>query len=349
MFGALKKKYKNMKMWLAVVVHSRRCYKLPFRKRLWANLHCFTNDEYVVFNLDKNDYHDYISEYERQKSRAINGDYRIAMDDKLLYEQIFSRSIRVPVNYAYIQNKKIYPLGDDTVNETTLLDFIKEKKRVMLKLNNSGGGKGIHVISCENENFFVDDKSYTALDLLSFVIGSHDSILSEYIYQGEWGNSLFPKTVNTTRIVVAREKNATEYKIVGAVQRIGREASIPVDNADAGGLVAEIDLETGVLSNAASRVNKDGTNMEFMDNHPDTGAPITGKQVPRWEELKQQMLSLAYQYPYINFFAWDLVVLDDGLCALEVNASSGVKMFQLHRGVRNGAFGDLYKSYGVIK
>ena len=336
-------------MWLSVVVHSRRCYKIPFRKRLWANLHCFTNDEYVVFRLDKNDYHDYISEYERQKSRSINGDYRIAMDDKLLYEQVFSRHIRVPANYAYIQNKRIYPLGEYTVNEDSLLDFIKEKKKVMLKLNNSGGGNGIHVLSHEDGCFFVDGKEYAAQDLFAYVVGAHDSILSEYIYQGEWGNSLFPKTVNTTRVVVAREKNATEYKVIGAVQRIGREASIPVDNADAGGLIAEIDLETGILSNAASRVNKDGTNMEFMDSHPDTGARITGKQVPRWNEIKQYLVDLAYQYPYINFFAWDIVVLDDGLRALEVNASSGVKMFQLHRGIRNGAFGDLYRSYGVIK
>ena len=174
-------------------------------------------------------------------------------------------------------------------------------------------------------------------------------MLSEFIYQGEWGKSLYERTVNTTRVVVARKKGDTEYKVLAAVQRIGREASFPVDNADSGGLIAEIEMETGILNHAASRVNKDGSPMIFYDNHPDTGAQIKGRQIPGWDGIKKYLINTAYKHPYINFFAWDIVIMDDKICALEVNASSGLKLYQLHKGIRNTEYGEFYRSYGIIK
>ena len=220
----------------------------------------------------------------------------------------------------------------------------------MIKLNASGGGNGIHVISYRDGTFFVDSCEMSENDLLSYIMSSNDAILSEYVYQGEWGNRLFEKTVNTTRVVVAREKKDTEYKIYAAVQRIGTNQSYPVDNGDAGGLVAEIDIETGVLNLAAPYVNKNGEKIVFIDKHPDTGNQIAGMKIPNWKSIKELLIKIAYKYPYINFFAWDIVVLDNGsVCALEVNASSGLKLFQLHRGIRSNELGKLYKSYGVIK
>ncbi len=349
MFGGLKRKYNNFKLWYRIVVKSKRYYKLPLRKRIWANLHGFSSDECVIFNLNRNNYKEYISELERMKSRNINGDYRVVMDDKILFEKLFSKDIKIPKNYAMVLYKSVYSLCQLDLNNHNIIEFIKEKKKIMLKLNGSGGGEGIHVISYEADAFYIDERPIDVNALHNYIINSHNSIFSEYIYQGEWGNSLFDRTVNTTRVVVARKKGDDEYRVLGAVQRIGRETSVPVDNANAGGLTAEIDLKTGILNNAASRVNKDGSLMTFYDTHPDTGEIIKGKQIPNWDNIKNYLVKLAYKYPYVNFFAWDIVILDDGICALEVNASSGLKIFQLHKGIRNTEFGDFYKSYGIIK
>lgn len=329
-----------------IIIKAKKYYKIPFSRRIFSYFHGFQSDEYVQYGLDKHDYREYITEYERIKTRNVNGDYKFIMDNKLVYNEVFGKYIKVPEIFIWIKNGIVYPLSSETDDVESLL---KKEKVLVIKPIDSGGGVGVHIFKYENESIYCDEENISEEKFYAVIKSYNNAIITEFILQGEFGKSLFEKTVNTIRIVVAKGKNDLDYKVLAAVQRVGREASIPVDNLCNGGLCCVVDLETGRLSKGISNVNKDGSALVPFANHPDTSAQLEGRYIPEWESIKEQVLTVSRKFPYINFFAWDIVITDDGLVAIEVNASSGLRMFQLEKGIRKTEFGEIYKSYGIIK
>ena len=133
------------------------------------------------------------------------------------------------------------------------------------------------------------------------------------------------------------------------MQRIGNDACKPVDNVSAGGYASEIDLETGVLGPAIAKYGPMDRRMKEFDYHPDTGAQIAGMVIPNWDAIKKGIVDLTNTFPYLNFVAWDVLLIEEGFCIIEGNASSGCGMFQMKHGVKNEELGDIYRSYGIIK
>lgn len=346
----LKVLYKHLKSWYLNVYKVRsKKYRLPFLKRIKYNLHLFSEVEYFAYNFDNNDWRNYISEYERLNSREINGNYRLILDDKILFEEIFGNYVRVPKNFAYIDKGKIFELHNSGLNNDNIIKFINSQKIVMLKLLNSGGGQGVYKIEYSNPNNYlingvVCDTSY----LKNLIYESKCSIISEYISQADFSNRLFPKTANTIRIVCIKDKASSDFKICKAVQRIGCEKSIPVDNLSSGGLVAEIDLETGKLS-AARQKYRDTIEIINYSKHPDCGSKIKDLFIPNWNNIKAEILELTNKFPYLNFIAWDVLLTEEGICIIEGNASSGVDLFQLDKGIRNSDYAKSLRDYGFIK
>ena len=83
-------------------------------------------------------------------------------------------------------------------------------------------------------------------------------------------------------------------------------------------------------------------------NHPDTGEPFVGKKIPDWNNLVKQIVDLTNKFPYLNFVAWDILLTEEGFCMIEGNASSGCGIFQMKKGVKDSALGDVLRSYKII-
>ena len=141
-----------------------------------------------------------------------------------------------------------------------------------------------------------------------------------------------------------RDVDTHEMKVFFAVQRIGRKETIPEDNGSKGGLVANIDLETGMLSEARC-LKELGT----WEVHPDSGNPIKGVVIPDWDGIKKEILDVCKKIPYMDFMAWDLLITEEGPCVIEINTSSGINIIQLWGGQKQGELGDFFRHYKVIK
>ena len=96
-------------------------------------------------------------------------------------------------------------------------------------------------------------------------------------------------------MITLRDIDTHQFKVFFAVQRIGTFDTIPVDNGSRGGLVAKIDLDTGILSEARCLHNRN-----VYKVHPDSKAPIEGARIPNWEKLKSDILALANKMPYMH-------------------------------------------------
>lgn len=136
----------NALNWKRIVWNEKSNFRVPFFKRLQYAIRGFSANEYIWYHFEENDYHEYISEFDRMRSRSINGAYRFILDDKLVFEEVFGKYANVPCNYAWIKDGKIYGLHKNGLCNENIISFLKADHKCVLKWNDRGGGT-THMLS----------------------------------------------------------------------------------------------------------------------------------------------------------------------------------------------------------
>lgn len=316
---------------------------VPFHKKIKANLlGGYLGDQYMLYDLDRNDKREYISEFEWHKSRYINEPFNDLFDNKIICNEVLERYIRVPkIFVAKNQGRLIKYTHFDTYQR--IIDLIHRERKLFIKPIKVGKGKGVYLLRFHAGSLYIDACQVSDDEMLAFLKKDSNWLIAEAVEQNNYLNGLYDQTTNTIRLITWKSPKTGEFEVFFAVQRIGTKASFPVDNGSRGGLVANIDLETGVLSMARSLHSLDA-----WEYHPDSGAKIKGIKVPDWTFIKTEMLQLACQFPFMNFIAWDILLTEKEICIIEANTSSGVNIIQLWGGQRNGPLGDFYRHHGII-
>jgi hypothetical protein len=162
------------------------------------------------------------------------------------------------------------------------------------------------------------DKKYISLeDFFSRTLKINKgeaAIIETYFEQHEWYSHLNSSSVNTFRLWVVQKGNEVNTKL--GYLRIGRAGSM-IDNQSSGGIVAPIDLETGVLDAAIDGL----PTREAWSSHPDTGSSIEGQKPPFFEEAKRLAERCISCFPGLDFAGVDVAVGKDGPIIIELNVS----------------------------
>lgn len=109
-----------------------------------------------------------------------------------------------------------------------------------------------------------------------------------------------------------------------------------VDTQD--GIAAAVDPATGMLGPASNS----SPIARWLDHHPVTGAPITGRTVPLWPQALALALSTHEQLGSPYLVGWDIAVTARGLVILEANKAPDVEIEQRLDGPwGNGRFGEI--------
>lgn len=271
-----------LKMWWVVVV------------KLWLP------EEYVSFRYDflsRKGRKQYVLNWEKDCfCQKVNNKYVLdLLDDKYrsfcLLKDYYSRDV-IEVDFS----KK---------NLDAVSSFFSVHPKAIVKLNKSGGGHGIFAIDSN------DFKSVEALFAhLENQCKSKKIIIEEMIRQDDRMACFHPRSVNTLRMPAIRI--GEEIVLFRPFMRIGRGDTI-VDNGGSGGILAAIDIDTGMIKAAAT---EDGTEFCF---HPDTKTPIIGFIVPMWKEAQAYTKKLMQALPEGVYVSWDLALSDKGWTTVEGN------------------------------
>lgn len=143
--------------------------------------------------------------------------------------------------------------------------------------------------------------------------GERAWLVEEYFTQHESMHRLNPTSVNTVRIWVL-EVSESDSRIVTAYTRIGRGGMV-VDNATSGGIVAPIDLDTGVLRAAQDAYAE----RRLYASHPDHGARIEGVRIPHWDQVQHIARRALGVFPRLRFAGLDVAIGESGPVVLELN------------------------------
>ena len=325
------------------IVFVRNHFKVSFLTKLRMNIFGgYLADQYVLYDFKHVNKRDYLSEFDWYRSRYINEPFDQVVNNKIVCNEILQQYTKVPEIYAMKMRGVLTRVGKSVIPYEEVMELIRDKKEIFIKPYGSGKGTGVKKLSYADGSYHIDDSPVAGETIMKYLKKEDDWFVCQGIPQGSYSASLYDKTINTIRFITFRDIKTEEFRVFFACQRIGTKETIPVDNGSRGGLVAKIDLETGELSEARSLHSLD---VHYV--HPDSIIPIKGVRVPRWVEIKKEMVELANKMPYMNFIAWDLVVEDDGICIIEANTSSGVNIIQLWGGQRYGELGDFYRHHNV--
>jgi hypothetical protein len=140
--------------------------------------------------------------------------------------------------------------------------------------------------------------------------------------------------LNTVRMISCLDERE-QPELIGAVLRMAVGSNVTVDNVHAGAIAASVDLAEGRLWRATF-MGIDAT-QPWIDRHPDTGAEITGRILPMWNELCDLVRRAHSAFHDWAVIGWDVAITPDGPRIVEGNSGPDIDLIQ--RPLRT-AFGD---------
>jgi hypothetical protein len=140
--------------------------------------------------------------------------------------------------------------------------------------------------------------------------------------------------LNTVRMISCLNEH-DEPELIGAVLRMAVGDNVTVDNVHAGAIAAGVELAEGRLGQA-TYMGVD-TALSWVDHHPDTGAQITGRILPMWNELCDLVHRAHSAFDDWVVIGWDVAITAEGPRLVEGNSGPDIDLIQ--RPLRM-AFGD---------
>lgn len=259
-------------------------------------------DEFFQYHYEKltnEERHSIIGEKEHDVIAETMNDKKSAkiLSDKwetyCLYKPFFKReAILVTKNQNKSGGKEINPLSD----------FLKGKRRIIIKPQCGSFGRGIQIITA----------SETTEKELSQIVADYPKgiIAEEVIEQDDRLAILHPKSVNTLRIHTICYNG--EVVVFHPYLRIGRGENC-VDNAGSGGLFTSCNPETGEVLSVVDEYGHSFT------EHPDNGISLIGYTIPCWKDAFNIAKQLAQKMPGLHYAGWDLALTKSGWVLVEGN------------------------------
>lgn len=235
--------------------------------------------------------------------------------DKVRY--YLYNKLNLESNYSLFRNKaetykvfgdyykrRLIKVQDDEDYEV-FVSFANAVGRFMVKQIDGDSGRGAKIIDVRDY--------HTLREVFAEIRSMGTAILEELIVQDPEMAKLHPDSVNTVRIPVVKSAKTGEVHIFHPYLRTGQGGAV-VDNAGAGGILADIDAQTGIVYTPGV----DEAWHQYL-LHPDTQVKIVGFQIPRWNEVIELVKEISAKTTN-RFIAWDMALTEAGWVVVEGNA-----------------------------
>lgn len=236
--------------------------------------------------------------------------------------------LKTPKNIALCRDKKVLLMQEKKIVGTEeFLKSLENKCDFFIKgIDGECGAEVFHLTFLDGK-FILGSKPLSIGELKSF-LEKGTYIFQERFFQHKVLSSIYPKSVNTIRIVTVCKDS--EVHVLPPVLRIGAMGN-EVDNYTRGGVIVEIELETGRLTKFGKRKQGYG---EMSEVHPDTGFRYEGVEIPFWKEVVEQVKYFHKMLFNLHSIGWDVAIAEDGPYFIEGNDNWEIPLVQMTKGVK---------------
>lgn len=306
--------------------------------REWAHSHGFWCEHACLYGLDDSNVGTYLSDYDFYKVWPLNAWQRIWINDKLTLKLMLADhelSSLMPKYYYYSSELGLRPSCDNpNINDVSIEGFIRLLKEIgefACKPCNGTASGGFYKLSFAND-FFINNKTVSLLDVERFVIEHPNYVFTEYLHPAEEYGRISP-LIHTMRV------NA--LNVSGGGPRLLRSY---IRFADSGCVAANYFTFDGTDVNAHHvqvGVNLDNgqwgdgvliypNRKEHIKVHPDSGVALEG-QIEGFGELKRLLLKVAQKFNCIEFMGFDVCMSSQGFKIMEINSHPGISYLQVYK------------------
>lgn len=306
----------------------------------------------VVLNGGEINKNKYLNDRTNSRIRStINEGYESLTRNKLIFHQLFKSEFSdyLPIVYGIMNSSRVISDAGELVSKspsTWLQRVVSDHGKVICKPVRASGGKGVYVV--ESTNYEAVKANGDCININEFAENLLDHgpyLITEFISQRSYSNSIYPETVNTLRLTTYRHPSTERMFIATGFHRFGTSQSVPVDNWDAGGIVAEVNIDTGVLGEVI--MSPLSRPVEWLTKHPNTQHDIAGVQIPQWDNITSKVLEMSDYLQYYDLLAWDLVLTNTGLKIIECNEWPSISVIQAFKPILSDArLQEFYREQG---
>jgi hypothetical protein len=348
------------RLWAAAraVYHLARKEELrapfPLRHKLAWWPRGFRADTAAVYDLGRNDWREYISDYTRVYRCVTINPARAFFDQKLMLRAfLLARGFPQTETVALVDRGHVLldPLSEHPATTTPQeleRRLVEDGGRFVVKPEGRGRGTGVFLLMSQQGRLV----RQRGRDIAPFQWSDCGpiTIVERMVEQGEFWRQLSPFSVNTLRVLTMWTRGEAEPFIGCAVQRIGTADTAPTDNWSGGGICARVDVATGRMGIGRMHPLKGGRAQTEYAAHPDSGAQIQGVEIPHWDTVRDTVLRAAGSLPTNRYIGWDVFVDTNGRAIIgEGSANTDVNLLQVHGGLlADPAVRRFYESCGVL-
>ena len=323
------------------------------RTKLWAYNHGFLSEQISRYGLNDANCMSHLPDFDYWKMHPINGRYSKWIDDKLTMRYIFDvYADYMPKYYYQLENGRVLPLIDCPQSPAaipsldSILVLLQERVSLALKPLVGSGGAGFCKLSYSGDNFCLNEKHASRVQMLDFLRSLDNYIVTEYITSHAAIRAVYDVTPNTLRLMVIHDEQ-NGPRITGAFMRFGIKQTGMVDNAGAGAIYCGVTLSEGQMFSPKRDV--DGKAID-VDVHPDTGVPIAGR-LPHWHLVTAKVIEIAHAFPQIRYMGLDIIITDSAFKIIEINSHQNLRHIEPYYPVMQNEycrrfFGSMLKGAG---
>lgn len=319
--------YRN---WLRGVMDDLTHTPVALSRKYWAWRRGFYSYRIQQYGLTDENYRCFLSDYAYKRLRPLNSAYRKWFEDKIItYYVLGPFREYLPQYFCRFSAREgaisVVPFDREPVRDLNgILALLRREKDLALKKAVGSHGAGFHRLQYlpESETYLLDGSESSCEALCGYLLRCKaECFISEYIRQHPFLAEIFDGSVSTVRITTLRR--GAESHIERAFLRLGTLQTGLTDNLSQGGIVVEVDLESGALREPELLKDHVYTPCPV---HPDTGTPISGI-LPHWEMIRTTIGRICNYVSPLEYLGFDVAITQDGFRLLEVNTHQDLHKF----------------------
>jgi hypothetical protein len=195
--------------------------------------------------------------------------------------------------------------------------------------------------SAEDDTLVSSDGSRVGLDAFRRYLegrGSRGYLFQERLRPHPMLSEAWGDRLTTIRIFTLVSERGPE--IFRTVCKVCANGNIADNFWRAGNILGAIDRDNGTILRAVS-----GTGDDQLERpeHPDTGRPIVGLQLPDWQATLDLCLAAASALPAIRTQSWDIALTSEGPVLVEANFGGDLNLPQIAFGA--GCLDERYRDH----
>lgn len=315
-------------------------------EKCWAARHGFFADKIKLYGLNKDNYRDYLSDYDRLWLHPMNNHFAFWINDKITLKYMLQKPLEIdgkeydvmPEYYLYIENDGHYSYLMDSPSEIVhdenyLFNLLKMKKELAVKLTNGEKGIGFYKLQYINGCVWANGKPMDQ-DFSDFERKLKGYVITEYCHQHKDLNDIWDKSECTLRVVCVRipDGRYSGGRISSIINyaRFGTSITGGTSNLSQGGVGIAFDFETGEYVSNFHRYHEfcpDG--VTSFEKHPDTNVTAKGRRLPNWEIVKKTIIAMCDHFSSLEMFGFDIIITDEGLKICEINSLPAMDIEQV--------------------